>query len=94
MAPQKMMLVVNRAGAPGLMPEQMGAELGRLPDIAIPDDPALVKATTAEGVPFVLAQPKSAVSQQMTAIVQRLTQQPGPGSARAAAAPSLAQSSS
>jgi pilus assembly protein CpaE len=94
MAPQKMMLVVNRAGAPGLMPEQMGAELGRLPDIAIPDDPALVKATTAEGVPFVLAQPKSAVSQQMTAIVHRLTQQPGPGSARAAAAPSLAQSSS
>jgi pilus assembly protein CpaE len=94
MAPQKMMLVVNRAGAPGLLPEQMGAELGRLPDIAIPDDPTLVKATTAEGVPFVLAQPKAAVSQQMTAIVHRLTQQPGPGSARAAAAPSLAQSSS
>jgi pilus assembly protein CpaE len=94
MAPQKMLLVVNRAGAPGLLPEQMGAELGRLPDIAIPDDPALVKATTAEGVPFVLAQPKAAVSQQMTAIVHRLTQQPGPASARAAAAPSLAQSSS
>ena len=94
MAPQKMMLVVNRAGTPGMLPEQMGAELGRMPDLAIPDDQQLVKATTAEGVPFVLAQPKAAVSQQMTAIVQRLTQQAGPASAKAAAAPTLAQSPS
>jgi pilus assembly protein CpaE len=94
MPPQKMLLLVNRAGAPGMQPEQMGAELGRLPDIALPDDQQLVKSTTAEGVPFVLAQPKAMVSQQMLAVVQRLTQQPGPTSARAAAAPSLAQSPS
>ncbi len=72
----------------------MGAELGRLPDIAIPDDPQLVKATTAEGVPFVLAQPKAKASQQITAIMQRLTEQPAPGATAAAAAPSLAQSPS
>ena len=40
MPPQKMMLVMNRAGSPGIKPEQMGVELGRLPDVAIPDDPA------------------------------------------------------
>ncbi|MFO7532579.1 MAG: response regulator [Candidatus Limnocylindrales bacterium] len=94
MPPQKMMLLVNRAGAPGMQPEQMGAELGRLPDIAIPDDQQLVKSTTAEGVPFVLAQPKAMVSQQMLAVVQRLTQQSGPTPVSAAVAPSLAQSPS
>jgi pilus assembly protein CpaE len=94
MPPQKMMLLVNRAGAPGMQPEQMGAELGRLPDIAIPDDQQLVKSTTAEGVPFVLAQPKAMVSQQMLAVVQRLTQQSGPTPVRAAVAPTLAQSPS
>jgi pilus assembly protein CpaE len=94
MPPQKMMLLVNRAGAPGMKPEQMSAELGRLPDIAIADDQQLVKSTTAEGVPFVLAQPKAMVSQQMLAVVQRLTQQSGPTPAGAAGAPSLAQSPS
>jgi pilus assembly protein CpaE len=93
MPPAKMMLVLNRAGAPGVKAEQMSAELGRAPDIAIPDDPKLVKATTAEGVPFVLAQPKAQASQQINAIVQRLTAQPAtPGAA--AASPSLASSSS
>ena len=60
MSPHKMMLVLNRAGTPGITPEQMAAELGRLPDVAIPDDQPLVKATTAEGVPFVMAHPKAA----------------------------------
>jgi pilus assembly protein CpaE len=72
MSPHKMMLVMNRAGIPGMKPEQMAAELGRLPDIAIPDDQPLVKSTTAEGVPFVLAQPKSKASQQIISIAQRL----------------------
>ena len=52
--------------------KQMGAELGRLPDISISDDPQLVPSTTAEGVPFVLAQPKAKVSQQIVSIAQRL----------------------
>jgi pilus assembly protein CpaE len=72
MSPHKMMLVLNRAGSPGMKPEQMAAELGRLPDVIIPDDQPLVKGTTAEGVPFVLAQPKSKPSQQILAIAQRL----------------------
>jgi len=76
MAPQKMMLVMNRAGSPGIKPEQMGAELGRLPDVAIPDDQQLVKSTSAEGVPFVLAQPKAKASEAIVSIVQRLTAQP------------------
>jgi pilus assembly protein CpaE len=92
MSPQKMMLVMNRAGSPGLKPEQLGAELGRLPDIAIPDDPQLVKATTAEGVPFVLAQPKAKASQEIMGIAQRLTAPPSPAPARPAAAPVLAKS--
>jgi pilus assembly protein CpaE len=89
MPPQKMMLVMNRAGAPGIKPEQMGAELGRLPDVSIPDDQQLIKATTAEGVPFVLAQPKARASEQIAAIVNRLTVQaepvPAPTVARALA---------
>jgi pilus assembly protein CpaE len=78
MPPHKMMLVMNRAGTPGIKPEQMGAELGRLPDVSIPDDQQLIKATTAEGVPFVLAQPKARASEQIAAIVQRLTAQTEP----------------
>ncbi len=90
MSPQKMMLVMNRAGSPGLKPEQMGTELGRLPDVAIPDDQQLIKATGAEGVPFVLAQPKARASQQIAAIVQQLTAPPG----TATLAPALARSPS
>jgi pilus assembly protein CpaE len=78
MPPHKMMLVMNRAGTPGIKPEQMGAELGRLPDVSIPDDQQLIKATTAEGVPFVLAQPKARASEQIAAIVHRLTAQTEP----------------
>jgi pilus assembly protein CpaE len=90
MAPHKMMLIMNRAGSPGIKPEQMAAELGRLPDIAIPDDGPLVKGTTAEGVPFVLAQPKSKASQQIMDLAQRLTAPPDPAPARPA--PVLAKS--
>jgi pilus assembly protein CpaE len=89
MPPHKMMLIMNRAGSPGIKPEQMAGELGRLPDVAIPDDPQLVKATTAEGVPFVLTQPQAKASQEIRGIVQRLTSQPDPAVAQAAAAPTL-----
>jgi MinD-like ATPase involved in chromosome partitioning or flagellar assembly len=65
----------------------MGAELGRLPDVAIPDDQQLIKATTAEGVPFVLAQPKAKASQAIVSIVERLTAQPATGAAAPNAAP-------
>jgi pilus assembly protein CpaE len=87
MPPHKMMLVMNRAGSPGIKPEQMGAELGRLPDVAIPDDQQLVKATTAEGVPFVLAQPNAKATRAIVEIVQRLTAQPSPAPAPNPAAP-------
>jgi MinD-like ATPase involved in chromosome partitioning or flagellar assembly len=65
----------------------MAADLGRLPDVAIPDDPQLVKATTAEGVPFVLAQPKAKASQAIIGVAQQLMAPPAP------AAPSVARSS-
>lgn len=93
MPPHKMMLVMNRAGSPGIKPEQMGAELGRLPDVAIPDDPQLIKATTAEGVPFVLAQPKAKATQEIMNMVQRLTAQPDPAAVAAAAAPAMERTS-
>ena len=86
--PQKMMLVMNRAGSPGIKPEQLGAELGRLPDVAIPDDQQLVKSTTAEGVPFVLAQPKAKASLAIAGIVERLTATPGMAAAATADAAS------
>jgi pilus assembly protein CpaE len=72
MSPQKMLLVMNRAGSPGMTAEQMAAELGRAPDVAIPEDPGLVGATTADGVPFVLAQPRAKASQEIVAVAQRL----------------------
>jgi len=90
MSPHKMMLIMNRAGSPGIKPEQMAAELGRLPDIAIPDDQPLVKATTAEGVPFVLAQPKAKASQQIVELAQRLTE--STQASTDAPAPPMAQS--
>jgi MinD-like ATPase involved in chromosome partitioning or flagellar assembly len=92
MSPQKMMLIMNRAGSPGIKPEQMGTELGRLPDVAIPDDPQLVKATTAEGVPFVLAQPKAKASLQIAGIAERLMAPPDQVAARPPVAPALAKS--
>jgi MinD-like ATPase involved in chromosome partitioning or flagellar assembly len=90
MSPHKMMLVLNRAGAPGVTTEQMVAELGRLPDVAIPDDQPLVKATTAEGVPFVMAHPKAPASQRIMSIAQHLMTPPEPVAAQPA--PSLAPS--
>ncbi len=92
MSPSKMMLILNRAGGPGLNPEQLAAELGRLPDVSIPDDPQLIKATTAEGVPFVLAQPKAKASQQIVEIAHRLTAPPAQTAVRPVAVPSLAGS--
>jgi pilus assembly protein CpaE len=92
MSPHKMLLVLNRAGTPGMKPEQMAAELGRTPDVTIPDDQPLVKATTAEGVPFVLAQPKAKASQQIMEIAQRLTAPPE--ASTSSPAPALAQTSS
>jgi pilus assembly protein CpaE len=94
MSPQKMMLIMNRAGSPGISAEQLGAELGRMPDVAIPDDPQLVKTTTAEGVPFVLAQPKAKASQEIVGIARRLAAPSSPPAARPAAPPSLAQTPS
>lgn len=94
MSPQKMMLIMNRAGSPGVSPEQLGAELGRMPDVAIPDDPQLVKATTAEGVPFVLAQPKAKASQEVVGIARRLAAPSSIPAAKPDAPPSPAQTPS
>jgi Flp pilus assembly CpaE family ATPase len=91
MPAQKMLLILNRAGSPGLKPEQMSLELGRPPDVAIPDDPRLIKATTADGVPFVLAQPKAKASQEIVGIVARLTAAATPTDVESAV-PSLASS--
>jgi pilus assembly protein CpaE len=70
--PHKMVLVMNHAGTPGVRPEEMAAELGRLPDVAIPNDPQVVSSGN-DGVPIILAHPKSKVSQQLTSLAQRLT---------------------
>ena len=65
----------------------MSAELGRLPDVTIPEDQGLVAATGAEGVPFVLAQPNARASQEVVGIVQRLMAPPGAEGAAAQDAP-------
>ena len=91
--PQKMMLTMNRAGSPGIKPEEMTAELGRLPDVAIPEDPGLVASTVSEGVPFVLAQPDARASREITSIAQRLMAPPARATVPAAPAPTLAPSS-
>jgi pilus assembly protein CpaE len=90
--PEKMMLVMNRAGSPGIRPEEMAAELGRLPDVVIPDDPGLIAGTVADGVPFVLVQPKAKASQEITGIVQRLMAVPEPAAEQDAPAPAPAAS--
>jgi len=50
-----------------------------------------VKATSAEGVPFVLAQPKAKASQEIMGIAQRLMapSEPAPAPPAAPLAPSL-----
>ena len=63
---------MNHAGTPGVRPEEMAAELGRLPDVAIPNDPQVLAAGN-DGVPIVLAQPKAKVSQQIVSLAQRPT---------------------
>jgi pilus assembly protein CpaE len=96
MSPQKMMLIMNRAGAAGIKADQMGAELGRLPDVTIPDDPQLVGGASFEGVPFVLSQPGAQASQQIVEIVNRLTAPDGNAASQrgVAAAPTVARPTS
>ena len=88
----KMMLIMNRAGSQGMRPEEITAELGRLPDVAIPDDPGLIAATVSEGVPFVLAQPNARASREITGIVQRLMTPTARPPSPAASAPVAASS--
>ncbi|CAN5795203.1 response regulator [soil metagenome] len=69
--PSKLLLMMNRAGSQGVAPEAILSELGRFPDIIIPDDPQ-VAATAHDGVPIVLSQPKARASEQIVAMAQRL----------------------
>ena len=89
---RKMMLVMNRAGSPGVRPEEMTAELGRLPDATIPEDPGLILGTVNEGVPFVLAQPNARASREITSIVQQLMAPSPQDAAASARSPVLATS--
>ncbi|CAN5613573.1 response regulator [soil metagenome] len=69
--PSKLLLMMNRAGSQGMAPEAILSELGRFPDIIIPDDPQ-VAATAHDGVPIVLSQPQARASEQIVAMAQRL----------------------
>jgi pilus assembly protein CpaE len=71
--PEKMVLVLNRAGLPGMDPRAVVEQLGgRSPDVILPDDQALVMGSGAEGMPFVLAQPTAPVSEALTSLARLL----------------------
>ena len=68
-APSKVRYVVNRADSSGgITPEDLARVLGRVPEHTIVSDGRLVVQSNNEGVPFVLANPEAAVSQDVTRI--------------------------
>jgi pilus assembly protein CpaE len=76
-SPDKTLIVMNRAGLPGLDPSAAGEQLGRVPDAVLPEDPQLVTLANAEGVPFVLAQPGAPVSTAVADLAGLVVARPG-----------------
>ena len=68
--PDKIAYVLNRAdSAGGLTIDDVRRALGRQPDYAVVSDGMLVIQSNNEGVPFVLANPAAAISQDMSRMV-------------------------
>ncbi len=69
----KVHYLVNRADSSGgIDPEDLHRALGRVPEHRVVSDGQLVVRANNEGVPFVLADPSAAVSQDITRIAHEL----------------------
>jgi pilus assembly protein CpaE len=69
-APEKVSYLLNRAdSAGGLTIDDVRRTLGRQPDYSVVSDGMLVIQSNNEGVPFVLANPAAAISQDMSRLV-------------------------
>ena len=69
----KVQYLVNRAdSAGGIAPDDLSRALGRVPEHQVVSDGPLVVRSNNEGVPFVLADPAAAVSQDITRVAARL----------------------
>jgi pilus assembly protein CpaE len=64
--PTKVRYLVNRADSPGgISPDDLQRAIGRVPEHHIRSDGPLVVRANNEGVPFVLAEPGAAISQDL-----------------------------
>jgi pilus assembly protein CpaE len=69
----KVRYLVNRADSPGgISPEDLQRALGRVPEHRVVSDGQLVVRSNNEGVPFVLADPNAAVSQDIARVASEL----------------------
>ncbi len=74
--PEKVQYVVNRADSTGgIAAEDLARALGRVPEHTIVSDGKLVVQANNEGLPFVLANPASAISQDVARLAARLVGQ-------------------
>src|SRR5205085_11981339 len=81
----KVRYLVNRADSPGgIDPGDLERALGRVPEHRVVSDGMLVVQANNEGVPFVLANPAAAISQDVQRVAMELLN--AAGSARAAVA--------
>ena len=69
----KVRYLVNRADSPGgISPDDLQRALGRVPEHRVVSDGQLVVRSNNEGVPFVLADPNAAVSQDISRVAAEL----------------------
>ena len=69
----KVRYLVNRADSPGgISPDDLQKALGRVPEHRVVSDGQLVVRSNNEGVPFVLADPNAAVSQDVARVATEL----------------------
>jgi len=70
--PTKVQYVINRADSSGgIAAEDLTRALGRVPEHTIVSDGMLVLKANNEGVPFVLASPSSAISQDIVRLASQ-----------------------
>jgi pilus assembly protein CpaE len=79
----KVRYLVNRAdSAGGIAADDLARALGRVPEYSVVSDGHLVVASNNEGVPFVLAEPNAAISQDIARVAVSLVENRAPVAAR------------
>ncbi|HEY7591032.1 MAG TPA: response regulator [Candidatus Limnocylindrales bacterium] len=72
-APSKVHYLVNRADSPGgISPQELAKAIGRVPEHSVVSDGKLVVQANNDGVPFVLANPKAQISQDVVRVAVEL----------------------